>query len=274
APPDTGLLIPKTEDGRVLFVLPWEGHALVGTTDEPAEVEAHPRPSKEDIAYLLRHIGRYFDLTVAESDIKAAWSGLRPLIFDPKATDTARLTRDHLIDQSPSGLITIAGGKWTTYRKMALDVVNLAVRKFSLKPKTGCRTEGIYLMGGEGYDPAGDAGLVVEYGLDARVATHLNRAYGDRAEAVARIAADGYGAFLAKGHPYVEAEVLYGVRHECAEHAMDVLAHRTALAQLDTAAAGEASGRVIDLMGGEMKWDEDRVRKERHMVTERLSSSL
>ncbi|MDF1527084.1 MAG: FAD-dependent oxidoreductase [bacterium] len=271
APPDTGLLIPKTEDGRVLFVLPWEGHALVGTTDEPAEVEAHPRPSKEDIAYLLRHIARYFDLTVTESDIKAAWSGLRPLIFDPKATDTARLTRDHLIDQDPSGLITIAGGKWTTYRKMALDVVDLAVRSFSLSPAGGCRTEGIYIWGGEKYDPRGDARLVEEYGLDAKAAMHLNRAYGDRAVAVARIAAEGYGAPLAKSHPYLEAEVIYAARHECAEHAMDVLAHRTALALLDTAAAMEASGRVIDLMGGEMKWSEERVQREREMVNDRLA---
>jgi glycerol-3-phosphate dehydrogenase len=273
APPDTGLLIPKTEDGRVLFVLPWEGHALVGTTDEPAEVEAHPRPGKEDIAYLLRHVARYFDLNVEESDIKAAWSGLRPLIFDPKATDTAKLTRDHLIDQSPSGLITIAGGKWTTYRKMAMDVVDLAVSKFSLKPRTGCRTEGIYLMGGERYDHEGDVRLAEEYGLDAKIARHLNRAYGDQGEAVARIATEGYGARLATDHKYIEAEVIYAVRHECAEHAMDILAHRTSLALLDTIAAKEASARVIELMAGEMEWDQERILVEKEMVAERLTMS-
>ena len=274
APPDTGLLIPKTEDGRVLFVLPWEGHALVGTTDEPAEVEEHPRPSTEDIAYLLRHIGRYFDLQVSESDVKAAWSGLRPLIFDPKATDTAKLTRDHLIDQSPSGLITIAGGKWTTYRKMALDVVDHAVNRFSLKTASGCRTDRIFLEGGENYDPQGDAKLVGEYGLDTRVATHLNRAYGDRASEVAMIGASGYDTLLAADHPYIEAEVLYAVRHECAERAMDILAHRTVLALLDSAAATKASARVIDLMAGELGWDDERVQKEREMVNDRLSSGL
>lgn len=274
APPDTGLLIPKTEDGRVLFVLPWEGHALVGTTDEPAEVVEHPRPSKEDISYLLRHISRYFDIQVSESDIKAAWSGLRPLIFDPKASDTAKLTRDHLIEQSPSGVITIAGGKWTTYRKMALDVVDHAVRRFSLKTRSGCWTDRIYLMGGADYDPLGGEGLAEKYGLDIQVAEHLNRAYGDRAGEVGRIAASGYGVLLAKGHPYLEAEVLYAVRHECAEHAMDVLVHRTALALLDTTAAMEASGRVIDLMAGEMDWDPERVRKERQLVTDRLSVAL
>ncbi len=274
APPDTGLLIPKTEDGRVLFVLPWEGHALVGTTDEPAEVVEHPRPSKEDISYLLRHIARYFDLQISESDIKAAWSGLRPLIFDPKASDTAKLTRDHLIDQCPSGLITIAGGKWTTYRKMAQDVVNLAVRRFALKTRGKSRTDRIYLMGGADYDPQGGAGLAEEYGLDAKIAWHLNRAYGDRAGEVAKIAASGYGALLAKDHPYLEAEVLYSVRHECAEHAMDVLGHRTSLAMLDTTAAMEASGRVIDLMAIESGWDSDRCRKEEQLVQDRLTLAI
>ncbi len=274
APPDTGLLIPKTEDGRVLFVLPWEGYALVGTTDEPAEVVEHPCPSREDISYLLRHIGRYFDLQVSESDIKAVWSGLRPLIFDPKASDTAKLTRDHLIEQSPSGLITIAGGKWTTYRKMALDVVNHAVRRFSLETRSGCRTDRIYIIGGADYDHQGDAKLTEEYGLDTHVAQHLNRAYGDRAGEVGRIAASGYGALLSKDHPYLEAEVLYVVRHECAERAMDVLVRRTALALLDSTAAMEASGRVIELMADEMGWNSVRCREEQQLVKERLTSAI
>ena len=274
APPDTGLLIPKTEDGRVLFVLPWEGHALVGTTDESAQVTEHPFPSKEDISYLLRHIGRYFDLQVSESDIKAAWSGLRPLIFDPKASDTAKLTRDHLIEQSTSGLITIAGGKWTTYRKMAHDVVDHAVKKFALKTRSGCWTDRIYIIGGESYDPQGDAGLVEKYGFDTHVAWHLNRAYGDRADDVARFAVSGYGALLARDHPYLEAEVLYAVRHECAEHTIDVLARRIPLALLDTAATVSAADRVIDIMAGEMDWDSDRRREEKQMVKERLKSAI
>jgi len=274
APPDTGLLIPKTEDGRVLFVLPWEGHALVGTTDESAQVTEHPCPSKEDISYLLRHIGRYFNLQVSESDIKAAWSGLRPLIFDPKASDTAKLTRDHLIEQSSSGLITIAGGKWTTYRKMAHDVVDHAVQSFALKTRTGCWTDRIYITGGESYDPQGDAGLVEKYGFDTHVAWHLNRAYGDRANDVARIAVSGYGALLARDHPYLEAEVLYAVRHECAEHTIDVLARRIPLALLDTAATASAVDRTIDIMAKEMDWDSDRCREEEQLVQERLSSAI
>ncbi len=272
APPDTGLLIPKTEDGRVLFVLPWEGQALVGSTDEPAKVEEHPCPSVDDISYLLRYICRYFDLQIAESDIKAVWSGLRPLIKDPKASDTARLTRDHCIEQSSSGLITISGGKWTTYRKMAKDVVDQAVKRFSLDASGKCRTDRIFITGGSHFDPHGGTVLASKYSLDSQVARHLNRSYGDRAEEVARLTASGYGALLARDHPFLEAEVLYAVRRECAEHAIDVLARRTVLALVDRNAAGEASGRVIELMAGELGWDDDRVRKENEIVSARLSA--
>jgi len=147
APPETGLMIPKTEDGRVLFILPWQGHALIGTTDEPAEITDHPRPKEEEVAYLLRHISKYFDLEITEKDIKSTWSGLRPLLYDPKAADTARLARDHIIQVSGSGLLTIAGGKWTTYRKMAQDAVDHAVKTFDLSPSTDCITDHLPLAG-------------------------------------------------------------------------------------------------------------------------------
>ena len=273
-PPDTGLLIPKTEDGRVLFVLPWEGHALVGTTDEPAEITEHPRPSREDVAYLLRHLNRYFDIHVSESDIKAAWSGLRPLIFDPKASDTAKLTRDHVIEQSPSGLVTIAGGKWTTYRKMAQDTVDHVVQSFDLKQAGQCSTDRIYLTGGANYDPEGAKKLTEGYGFDPFVAIHLNGAYGDRAVAVAEIAEAGYSTRLAKDHPYLEAEVIYAARYELAQHAIDVLARRIPLALLDTAATAQAAERVVELMSQELKWDSDRSRKEAQMVQDRLCVAI
>ncbi|MFV1956712.1 MAG: FAD-dependent oxidoreductase [bacterium] len=273
-PPDTGLLIPRTEDGRVLFVLPWEGHALVGTTDEPAEITEHPHPTRKDVSYLLRHLNRYFDIRVSESDIKAAWSGLRPLIFDPRASDTARLTRDHVIEHSPSGLVTIAGGKWTTYRKMAQDTVDHVVRNFNLKHAGKCRTDRIYLVGGANYDPEGTKKLTEKYGFDPPVATHLNGAYGDRAVAVAEIAKEGYSARLAENHPYLEAEAIYAARYELAHHAIDVLARRIPLALLDTTATTQAAERVVQLMSEELKWDIDRCRREAQMVQERLCVAI
>lgn len=274
APPDTGLLIPRTEDGRVLFVLPWEGHALVGTTDEPAEVSEHPRPPKEDVSYLLRHVRRYFDLQVTESDIKAVWSGLRPLVFDPGASDTARLTRDHVIEESRSGLLTIAGGKWTTYRKMAEDTVDYAVRRYHLGPARSCWTDRIPLVGGGAYESGSGPKLAERHGWDSDVAQYVSRTYGDRADDVAQIAAHGDGGRLAQGHPFLRAEVIHAVRYEFAERAMDVLARRTPLALLDTEACRRAAPGAVDLMAAEKGWDDSRCAEEMQMVEERLEVGI
>ncbi len=274
APPHTGLLIPKTEDGRVLFVLPWEGHALVGTTDEPADLTEHPRPKAEEIAYLLRHLGRYFDLHVTEDDIKASWSGLRPLVSDPKAADTAQLARDHVLEASPSGLLTIAGGKWTTYRKMALDVVNYVVRDRGLAHAGPCRTERLPLVGAAAYEPDGDKVLAEAYGLDADVARHLHRSYGDQAPAVARLATGRLGERLHPDHPFLEAEVVYGIRNEMARRIMDVLARRIPLAQLDHRAAQTALPRVLALAAEELGWDASERKTEAAIAAERLSVAL
>jgi len=275
APPDTGLMIPETEDGRVLFVLPWEGHALVGTTDEPAEVTDHPQPLEAEIDYLLRHVTQYFNLKVKKSDIKAVWSGLRPLVSDPKAADTAKLARDHVIEDSSSGLLTIAGGKWTTYRKMALDTVDHALKQFNLSaPKPTCQTEQLPIIGSANYNEAGDLELRKKFGFATDVASYLNRTYGDQAERVAELAESGQGIKLVKNHPILEAEVLYAVRCELAERVIDVLARRTPLALLDTEAAKQAAPRVLEIMAEELDWDQRRCNEETLLTEMRLSEAL
>jgi len=274
SPPDTGLLIPRTKDGRVLFIMPWEGQTLVGTTDEPSELSEHPRPMEEEIDYLVHYIGRYFDLQFSRNDIKAAWAGLRPLVSDPGKSDTAKLSRDHVLEESPSGLLTITGGKWTTYRKMACDTVNYVIRRFNLDCNSECRTDRIPLIGGAAFETGQGARLAEEKGLDPLIAAHLSRAYGDKAPSVMMIAEDGFGDVLAKGYPYLEAEVLWGARYEMATHAMDVLARRTPIALLDTAAARASAQRVVKIMGQELSWDPERCRQEERMVEERLSSAI
>ncbi|MDT8443417.1 MAG: FAD-dependent oxidoreductase [Desulfuromonadales bacterium] len=275
APPETGLMIPETEDGRVLFVLPWEGHALVGTTDEPAEITEHPKPLEAEVDYLLRHVTRYFNLQVSKSDIKAVWSGLRPLVSDPRAADTAELARDHVIEESGSGLLTIAGGKWTTYRKMALDTVDHALKQFSLSaPKPTCQTANLPILGSAGYDANGDLELSKKYGFDADVASYLNRTYGDQAEKVAKLAEGGVGKRLVKNHPVLESEVLYATRYELAERVIDVLARRMPLALLDTEAAKQAAPRVLEIMAEELGWDQRRCEEEAFLTEQRLSEAL
>jgi glycerol-3-phosphate dehydrogenase len=275
APPDTGLMIPETEDGRVLFVLPWENHALIGTTDEPAALCEHPQPLDAEIAYLLRHVAAYFNLKVEKSDIKAVWSGLRPLVSDPKAIDTADLARDHVLVESVAGLLTIAGGKWTTYRKMALDTVDHALKQFNLvAPKPTCQTEHLPIVGAADYNEEGDLELTEKYGFDPDVAAYLNRTYGDQAEQVAKLAAEGYGARLSENHPVLEAEVLYAVRSELAERVIDVLARRMPLALLDTEASRGAVPRILELMRAELGWSQQRCEEETLLTEKRLTEAL
>jgi glycerol-3-phosphate dehydrogenase len=257
SPPETGLLIPQTEDGRVLFLLPWLEHTLVGTTDNPAQLEAHPKASEDDINYILRHLHKYFSIPVSRSDVKAAWSGLRPLVSDPSASDTAKLSRDHVINISEAGLLTIAGGKWTTYRKMALDAVDEAEKLGKLEPKA-CKTETLKLVGAKGYSPSGAGNLQEQFGLDHATASYLNRAYGNRAPKIASLAREGYGKPLAEGHPYLEAEVIYSARFEAARSSTDILARRTRLAFLDKVAAMQAVPVVSDLLAKELGWDSEK----------------
>ncbi len=269
SPPATGMLIPRTEDGRLLFLLPWLGHTLIGTTDNPAKQEANPKASEADIEYVLRHVREYFDLPVTREDVKSTWSGLRPLVFDPKASDTAKLSRDHVVNISESGLLTIAGGKWTTYRKMSLDAVNQAIALGNLQPThTDPQTEELKLIGSKNYTPDGPSKWVHHYGISQTVADHLQRAYGDRTPEVMAIAKEGYDTPLASGHPYLEAEVIYGARHEAACTAVDILARRTRLGYLDAPAAIEAITRVVELLGNELGWTPEQREQDRLTATE------
>ncbi len=254
SPPETGLLIPQTEDGRVLFLLPWLEHTLVGTTDNPAAIEANPKAGEADIAYILRHLHKYFALPVSESDVLASWAGLRPLVSDPKAADTARLSRDHVINISASGLLTIAGGKWTTYRKMAQDAVDEAVKLAGFSPARDSQTATLELYGAENYHPS-DVAKLQDCGLALTVASYLSHAYGDQAE---KVIALGHLDRLAAGHPYLEAEVIYGARYEAARTVRDVLARRLRLAFLDHEATLAAIPKVAELLAGELGWSAEK----------------
>ena len=255
---EMGLLIPKTEDDRVLFLLPWLGHTLVGTTDNPAPVEANPRASEEDVDYILRQISSYIETKVTRKDILAKWCGLRPLIQAQPGTSTAKISREHAVETSKSGLVTIAGGKWTTYRRMAIDAVDEAVASASLKPKSPSQTETIFLAGGANYALGFADELHEKYGWNMATCKYLNRAYGDRSALVAEIAVDGFGASLVEGSPYLEAEVVYGARYESARTSYDVLARRLRLSFLDHKGAIAALPRVSELLAKELGWDADR----------------
>uniref|UniRef100_A0A915Q298 Glycerol-3-phosphate dehydrogenase n=1 Tax=Setaria digitata TaxID=48799 RepID=A0A915Q298_9BILA len=261
SPSSTGLLDPSTSDGRVIFFLPWQRMTVAGTTDAPVPLTFHPSPNDVDIEFILREIRHYLssDVSVRRGDVMSAWSGLRPLVRDPNKKDTKSLARNHVIEVSKSGLVTIAGGKWTTYRHMAEETVDKVVEVANLQPVRGCVTAGLLLEGAHNWDPLLYIRLVQDYGLDEDVARHLSSTYGDRAFAVARMSKITGKRWPIIGHrlhsefPYVEAEVKYAVK-EYACTAVDVIARRLRLAFLNTYAAYEVLDKVVDIMGEELQW--------------------
>ncbi|KAK9492379.1 FAD dependent oxidoreductase-domain-containing protein [Lipomyces doorenjongii] len=268
--PNMGLIDPATSDGRVVFFLPWQGHTLAGTTDSPTTVSKDPIPSEDEISWILNEIQHYVadDITVRREDVLAAWSGIRPLVRDPRAKNTESLVRNHLITLSDSGLLTVAGGKWTTYREMAEDTVNTSVKEFGLHPTAPCGTKDIKLVGAEGYRKLMFIHLIQTFGIETDIAKHLADNYGDRAYDVVRLSATTgerwptRGIKLSPAYPFIDGEIRYAVQHEYARTAVDVLSRRIRLAFLNSKAALESLPKVIDIMAEELKWDKARQDKE------------
>jgi glycerol-3-phosphate dehydrogenase len=270
SPRDMGLIDPQTSDGRVIFFLPWQGNTIAGTTDTAAPVEAHPHPKEEEIQWILDEVRNYLspDIKVRRGDVLSAWSGLRPLVKDPDAKDTQSLVRNHMINVSDSGLLTIAGGKWTTYREMAEQTVDKAIESFGLKPMRGCVTKETRLLGSHGWSKTMYVKLLQRFGLETDVARHLSATYGDRAWSVCSITeATGrrwpvHGKRIDPLYPYIEAEVRYACRSEYAATVPDFIARRTRLSFLNAEATVQAMPRIIDLMAEELGWDAKRKERE------------
>ncbi|NWZ25561.1 GPDM protein, partial [Asarcornis scutulata] len=268
SPDNMGLLDPATSDGRVIFFLPWEKMTIAGTTDSPTDVTSHPIPTEEDINFILNEVRNYLsvDVEVRRGDVLAAWSGIRPLVTDPNSKDTQSISRNHVVTVSDSGLVTIAGGKWTTYRAMAQDTIDAAIQAHDLNAGSS-KTIGLQLQGAEDWSPTLYIRLVQDYGLESEVAQHLASTYGDKAFEVAKIAqVTGkrwpiVGKRLVSEFPYIEAEVIYGVK-EYARTAVDMISRRTRLAFLNVQAAEEALPRIVDIMGKELNWSEQKKKEE------------
>lgn len=300
SPAKIGLIDPKTSDGRVLFYLPWHGHTLVGTTDAPCDIEQNPIAGEEEISWIIEELRKYLQpgITLGRDDVLSAWSGIRPLVRDPNKSSSEGLVRNHLITTSSSGLITISGGKWTTYRQMAEEAVDEAIIAFGLTTRSiraanvsglshleddlsldgSCQTHNIKLIGAHGWNPVLYFELIHHFGLEQEVAKHLTTAYGDRSWEVASLCGPTGQRYPLTGkrldplYPFVDGEVKYAVRHEYAQTAVDVLARRTRLAFLNVQAALDALPRVIDLMTCELGWSRLRQEAEWNHAMKFLSS--
>ena len=242
-PGSTALMIPKTADGRVLFAIPWHGATIVGTTDEPVDsAPAEPRALLTEKKFLLEHIARYFGRTPAASEILSVWSGLRPLVR--KGGDkTSQLSRDHTILVSQSGLVTVTGGKWTTYRRMGQDAIDRACEVASL-PKRPSRTLELKLHG---------------WVADSAAMPSWERVYGSDLPILQALSSENavLDALLHPRLPFLRREVVWSARHEMARTVEDVLARRTRALFMDARAAIEAAPVVANLLARELHRSEE-----------------
>jgi glycerol-3-phosphate dehydrogenase len=245
-PSDTAIMAPHTDDGRVLFVIPWLGKVLVGTTDTAVErPDIEPRPLPEEVGFILRNAARYLEREPSEKDVLSIFAGLRPLFRGQRYGETKSISREHSVLVSQSGLVTLVGGKWTTYRKMAQDTVDDAAELAGL-PRRPCITENLRLHGWMRRD---DPGVPHE--------RHM-QGYGSDAQSIEALATKD-AASAERIHarlPYVQGQVLWAVRQEMARTVEDVLARRTRSLLLDARAAMEAAPRVADLLARELGRDQ------------------
>lgn len=240
-PGDSAIMIPKTDDGRVLFAVPWHGRVIVGTTDTPVPgAVLEPRALPDEIAFLMHHAARYLTRDPHPQDVLSIYAGLRPLVALKNAGSTAALSRDHAILVADSGLITITGGKWTTYRRMAEDVIDHAelIAGAGVKP---CVTHQLLIHGGE---------VVLDHQDPLAV-------YGSDAAEIRALSAQ-QPAWADKVHSQLDltcAEVIFHTRHEMARTVGDVLARRSRSLLLNAQASLSAAPQVAELMAGELGWD-------------------
>ncbi len=248
SPGDTAIMVPHTDDGRVIFLVPWHGRVLVGTTDTALDAPSQePRPLDEEIDFLLEHAARYLTRDPKRADILSVFAGIRPLIRVEGEDKTSSLSRDHHLTISQGGLVTIAGGKWTTYRKMAEDTVTQAAR-FAGLPSRSCKTENLPLHGWtNGLNPKDHLSV---YGNDVEELREIIRQEPKLGEA------------LHPKLPYLRAEVVWAVRREWALTLSDVLRHRTRAIVLDAAASMDMAPDVAALMARELGRDEGWVKNE------------
>jgi glycerol-3-phosphate dehydrogenase len=237
-PGSAALMVPKTADGRVLFAIPWHGATLVGTTDEAVDrASAEPNSMNSERSFLFEHIARYFGRKPAPEEILSVWSGLRPLVRKGHGS-TSKLSRDHTILVSRSGVVTVTGGKWTTYRRMGQDTIHHAAEVAGL-PKVASRTLDLKLHG---------------WTNEVAGTVESERVYGSDLPLLRQLSSEDHSldALLHPRLPYRLREIVWAARYEMARTVEDVLARRTRALFLDARAAIEAAPVVADLLAKEL----------------------
>jgi glycerol-3-phosphate dehydrogenase len=275
-PSPDALLIPKTEDGRVIFAVPWQGRLLVGTTDDEAAPETRMIVLRQEAEYLLRQLNPYLARPLRAAQIVSGFSGLRPLVAAGKGHDTKELIRDHEVElDARSGLISILGGKWTTHRLMAEDTVD-AVQRTLGGPVTPCLTKQRALAGAEGFAADYWRILMVKYAIAEEMAKHLAEKFGTDAEKVLAVCEKepALREPLTPGLPAIRAEVVYCIREEMAVTIEDILARRTGVQLFDWRMAIAAAPEVAALLARELAWTKEEELAAVAAYTEKIRSYL
>jgi glycerol-3-phosphate dehydrogenase len=252
------MLIPKTKDGRVIFAIPWMDRLLVGTTDELVQDTQEVSVTQRDADYLLSYLNHYSTHSYSRADIVSAFAGVRPLVRSKLSRSTKDLIREHEVEVGPTSvLISILGGKWTSYRAMAEDTINVVEQK--LGRRGPCRTSDYRLPGSEGYRLDLWRSIAADTGLPEATARHLAHKYGSEAYSVLALMRERpeWKTALVPDAAPIQAEVVYGARQEMAMSVEDVLARRLGLQFYSWELALKAAPDVAELLGNEWNWSED-----------------
>jgi glycerol-3-phosphate dehydrogenase len=256
---DEAIVLPETDDGRIIFIVPWLSRAIVGTTDTETSLGAPPIAQRDDITYLLNHLNRYLRAPVTRADIVSTYAGYRPLLRLKRGAATGKLSRAHEVVEREDGLVTVAGGKLTSYRQMAEDVVDRLEASAGKRKPSQTRT--LRLQGATRWPASRERFFLcaAEAGLDATVAEHLVRSYGDEALEILDLVGErpALGERLLPDLPYLCAEVVHACRVELALTLEDLLARRLHIAIEDRARGLGIAAPVATLMAEELGWSKD-----------------
>ena len=256
-----GILLPNTSDGRIIFILPYMNYCLIGTSDNKTTYEENPKAQEQEIEYLLKEVNNYFEKHLTKENILSSWSGIRPLIKSDKSS-TQQMVREHIILKSKNDLISIAGGKWTTYRKMAEDLMSFLIKNKLLEKQKKCETKRTKLLGND--DIKELEKLISFYPISKKTKNSLKTLYGSSCMKVLNLANETDNFELINPNlPYLKAEIEYCIKEEFVEKPIDFLARRVGLCFLDKELVLSCVDVVCEEMGKILFWDEEKIENEK-----------
>jgi glycerol-3-phosphate dehydrogenase len=273
------IVLPETEDKRILFIVPWESRVVIGTTDTGSGPLDHPQARLADIEYLLKHLNRYLTVRVTKADIVSTYAGYRPLIKPRKKNaSTAKLSRTHAVLENSTGLVSIVGGKLTTYRLMAQDTMDVLSQRDGTKLVHP--TESLLLQGSTSWPTVKHAlqNRGATLGLATEIVEHLGHSYGSDASKILDLVTNdpALARRLIDDLPYIAAEVIYGCRAEMAMTPDDILARRTSITLVDKQRGLGIVDEVASLMASEHKWSpaeqEEKIRAYREAIQSQMAA--